>query len=102
MSHGDQNERTRKRIHGNVSSSTVDTSVASGSGNRPEEGTSPTISSRSGIGSGVGVRPYVADIDQLVRSFRTGEKPRFEVISSITQYLNGDAELEVFAVRRVF
>ena len=91
MSHGDQNERATKRPH--VSSSTVDTSIASGSRSRPDEGTSPTISSPSGFGSSVGIRPYVADIDRLVESFRTGERPRFEVVSSITQFLNADKEL---------
>ena len=94
MSHGEQSERTtNKRPRENVSVSTIVPPEASGSGRRPDEGISPTISLRSSFGSSLGIRPYVAEIDQLVESFRTGEKPRFEVISAITQFLNADTEL---------
>ena len=94
MSHGEQSERTtNKRPRGDVSVSTVVPPEASGSERRPDEGTSPTMSMRSSFGSSLGVRPYVAEIDRLVESFRTGEKPRFEVISAITRHLNADTEL---------
>ena len=94
MSYGEQSERTTsKRPRENVSVSTDVPPEASGSGRRPDEGTSPTVSLRSSFGSSLGIRPYVAEIDQLIESFRSGEKPRFEVISTITRHLNADVEL---------
>ena len=57
------------------------------------QGTSPTISTQSEHRTGPGVRTYVVEIDRFVDSLHAGERSRFEVISSITQLLNADAEL---------
>lgn len=67
--------------------------VASGSGIRHEEGTSPTISTQSEPRTGTSIRAYVAEIDHLIDLFRAGEKSKFEVVSSVTQFLNADSEL---------
>jgi hypothetical protein len=39
------------------------------------------------------VRAYVAEIDHLVELLREGAKSRFEVVSAITQFINGDGFL---------
>jgi hypothetical protein len=94
MSHGESSGSSQRPLEV-VPQPTPSVPTASGSGRRPDTGTSPTISSLSSheFGPNIGIRPYVAEVDHLISLFRAGERTRFEVISSVTQLLNADAEL---------
>ena len=54
----------------------------------------PAKRSRSQAGSrGKNIRPYVFEIDQLIRLYRSGERSKFELTSAITNFLNEDRDL---------
>jgi hypothetical protein len=91
MSHGDRAKRTQPHPIESVSESSGAVVIEPERG--PEDGTSATISTHSERGEGSSIKPYVSEIDHLVELFRAGERSRFEVVTSITQLLNGDADL---------
>jgi hypothetical protein len=59
---------------------------------QPDEATSSTLSNHSRQRTS-NVRPYVAEIDRLIESYRAGERPRFEILSAITRFLSEDGDL---------
>ena len=60
-----------------------------------ETASSNTIQSRMGSGQEFqsNIRPYVAELDQIVASYRAGNRTKFEVMSAIIEKLNKDANL---------
>jgi hypothetical protein len=92
MSHGDQSAKTTQSSYNNVSGPPAGGIIASGSGRRAEDDET-TFTSHDRSGGGSQIRPYVAEIDGLIGRFRAGERTRYEVVSSITQLLQADAEL---------
>ena len=87
MNHGGRRERA------NTQSVSEFANVASGStSGAVEQSSSPTFTAPSESGA-TSVHSYVVEVDKLIDQFRAGERTRFEVVSSITQFLNADTEL---------
>ena len=92
MSYGDQRNNMRnydsERMSGseNVRASTI---------GRPDDepGTSATLSDPTQLREQTHVRSYVSEIEQLIDLYRAGERSRFELVASITQFLNDDKDL---------
>ena len=94
MSYGEHCERARREPFEIVSESDGNP-VANNSTSQLERGqeSNATFTTRSDQGVESNIRTYVTEIDHLVELFRTGERTRFDVVSSVTRLLNGDTEL---------
>jgi hypothetical protein len=58
-----------------------------------QEGTTATFTESSVSVDRSNIRAYVTEIDHLIELLREGAKSKLEVITTITQFLNGDGEL---------
>jgi hypothetical protein len=92
MSHGDQSAQATQSSYDNVSGPPAGGNIASRSGRRAEDDET-TFTSHDHSGGDSHIRPYVTEIDELIRRYRAGERMRNEVVASITQLLQADAEL---------
>ena len=90
MNHGDGTDRGS---NGRLGPSTGSGTRGDVSNPQLEGGTSATFSFPSQSNEPSNIRPYISKIDRIVNSFRAGERSRFEVITAITQLLNGDEDL---------
>jgi hypothetical protein len=66
-----------------------------------QEGTSTTFTD-SMSDERSNIRAYVTEIDHLIELLREGAKSRLEVVSAITQFINGDGELTAEEKARSF
>src|ERR1700678_556754 len=58
-----------------------------------EPGTSATLSDPTQPRERAHVRSYVPEIERLIELYRTGERSRFDLVASITQFLSNDKNL---------
>jgi hypothetical protein len=94
MSHGERVKWAESRPIERVSESSGSGIVVVEPQGSPNYGTCVTMSTSYDQGEGPSIKPYVSEIDHLVELFRAGERrSRFDVVASIIQLLNGDADL---------
>ena len=67
--------------------------VAGGHVGQPAEGSSQTLSLPGQFEGSSNIRPYVFEINQLIRLYRSGERSKLELTSAITNFLNEDRDL---------
>ena len=67
--------------------------VAGGHVGQPAEGSSQTLSLPGRFEGSSNIWPYVFEINQLIRLYRSGEHSKFELTSAITNFLNEDRDL---------
>ena len=97
MSHGE------KRVHTSQNErATEHVEIASTSNDNPGEGSSGTFTDPTQSDESTNVRTYVIEINRLIDLYCDGVKSRLEIISSITQFLNGDENLSQQERTRAF
>jgi hypothetical protein len=92
MSYGDQREHERNDISEQLFG--LENVRANTLGHPDEEpGMSATLSDPTQPREQAHVRSYVPEIERLIELYWTGERTRFELVASITQFLNNDRNL---------
>src|SRR6202522_848739 len=92
MSYGDQREHERNDHSGQLFG--LENVRANTLGHPDDEsGASATLSDPTQPREQAHIRSYVPEIERRIELYRTGEQSRFELVSSITQFLNNDKSL---------
>src|ERR1700678_106723 len=92
MSYGDQREHERNDHSGQLFG--LENVRANTLGHPDDEsGASATLSDPAQPREQAHIRSYVPEIERRIELYRTGEQSRFELVSSITQFLGNDKSL---------